>query len=128
MGDARANAALAGTNTLTLLIEGPGEGSLEEPAVIQAIAGLEDRIEARRERRHRHVLRRRAAAHASHAERRHVRTPGDLPATKRLAAQYLFLYGLSGGSDSLDTMLTAAHDRAKVRFLTQCDSTRTAIT
>jgi predicted RND superfamily exporter protein len=49
---------------------------------------------------------------------------GDLPGTKRLAAQYLFLYGLSGGEDSLGTMLTPAHDKAKVRFLTRDDSTR----
>jgi predicted RND superfamily exporter protein len=49
---------------------------------------------------------------------------GELPGTKKLAAQYLFLYGISGGEESLDTVLTPAHDKAKIRFLTHEDSTR----
>jgi uncharacterized protein len=123
LGDARVNAALAGTNTLTLMVEGPGEGSMEEPAVLRAIAGLEQRLQSEPGvgtamsyvdflgRMHRTL----------NADRPDA---GDLPTTKRMAAQYLFLYGISGGEQSLDTLLTPAHDKAKIRFLTHDDSTR----
>jgi hypothetical protein len=49
---------------------------------------------------------------------------GDLPATRELLAQYLFLYSISGGGESLDPYLSPAHDVAKIRFLTHDDSTR----
>jgi predicted RND superfamily exporter protein len=123
LGDARVNAELAGTNTLTLMVEGPGEGSMEEPAIIKAIADLERVVRAQPNvgtgvsyvdflRRMHETL---------NADRPDA---GELPATRRLAAQYLFLYGVSGGEDSLDTVLTPSHDKAKVRFLTHEDSTR----
>jgi hypothetical protein len=123
LGDARINAELSGTNTLTLLVEGPGEGSLEEPAIVRAIADLERRVRAEPG----------VGTGMSYVDflRRMHRTlnadrpdAGDLPHTRRLAAQYLFLYGLSGGGESLDTLLTPAHDKAKIRFLTHDDSTR----
>jgi predicted RND superfamily exporter protein len=123
LGDARLNAALAGTNTLTLLIEGPGEGSMEEPGVIRAIADLERRLRAEPEvgtgLSYVDVLRR--MHETLNADRPDA---GELPATRRAAAQYLFLYGVSGGSETLDTLITPAHDKAKVRFLTHEDSTR----
>jgi predicted RND superfamily exporter protein len=123
VGDARANAALAGTNTLTLLIEGPGDGSMEEPAAIRAIGGLEQRIRAENGvgtgMSYVDVLRR--IHRALNADRPEA---GDLPGTRRLAAQYLFLYESSGGSEVLDTMLTPTHDKAKLRFLARDDSTR----
>src|SRR5438552_7621828 len=45
MDDAMINAHFAGTNTLTLLVEGRSGGSLEEPAVMRAIYRLERDIE-----------------------------------------------------------------------------------
>ena len=123
LGDARVNAALAGTNTLTLLVEGPGEGSMEEPAILQAIAGLEARL-----RQEPGVGT--GASYVDVVRRTHETLNADrpnvapLPETRRLVAQYLFLYGISGGGESLDTVLTPAHDKAKVRFLTHDDSTR----
>jgi hypothetical protein len=123
LGDARVNRALAGTNTLTLMVEGPGDGSMEEPAILRAIAELERRVLAEPQvgggTSYVDVLRR--LHRTLNADRPDA---GDLPATKRLAAQYLFLYGISGGEESLDTLLTPAHDKAKIRFLTHEDSTR----
>jgi predicted RND superfamily exporter protein len=123
LGDARVNAALAGTNTLTLLVEGPGEGSMEDPEIIRAIAGLEKRVRSQdgvgTGMSYVDFLRR---IHESmNADKPDA---GELPGTKRLAAQYLFLYSISGGGESLDTLITPAHDKAKVRFLTHDDSTR----
>ncbi len=123
LGDARVNAELAGTNTLTLMVEGPSEGSLEEPAIVKAIADLEKVVRAQPNVgsgiSYVDVLRR--MHQTLNADRPDA---GDLPTTRRMAAQYLFLYGVSGGEDGLDTMLTPAHDKAKVRFLTHEDSTR----
>jgi hypothetical protein len=123
LGDARLNGALAGTNTLTLLVEGPGEGSMEEPAIVNAIAELERRVKAEAQvgsgMSYVDVLHR--MHETLNADRPDA---GPLPTTKRLAAQYLFLYGVSGGGESLDTILTPSHDKAKVRFLTHEDSTR----
>jgi predicted RND superfamily exporter protein len=123
LGDARVNAELAGTNTLTLMVEGPGEGSMEEPAILKAIADLERLLRTQPNvgtglsyvdflRRMHQTL---------NADRPDA---GELPTTRRMAAQYLFLYGVSGGEDSLNTLLTPSHDKAKIRFLTHEDSTR----
>src|SRR2546427_12334522 len=49
---------------------------------------------------------------------------GELPATRALTAQYLFLYTLSGGADDFDTLLDPMHRVAKVRLLVHEDSTR----
>lgn len=123
LADARVNGVLAGTNTLTLLVEGPGEGSMEEPAIVRAIADLERRVGAEpgvgNGTSYVDVLRR--MHETLNADRPDA---GELPSTRRLAAQYLFLYGLSGGGETLDSVLTPAHDKAKIRFLTHDDSTR----
>src|SRR5262249_52930480 len=48
---------------------------------------------------------------------------GDLPGTRALTAQYLFLYSLSGSAEDFDTLLDPTHRVAKVRFLVHEDST-----
>src|SRR4029078_1117071 len=86
LGDARVNAALAGTNTLTLMVEGPGEGSLEEPAVIRAFSYLEHRLESEEGVGT-------AMSYVDFLRRMHQTLnadrpdAGDLPTTKRMAAQ-----------------------------------------
>ncbi len=123
IGDARANATLAGTNTFIALVEGPGEGSMEEPAIVQAIDGLERRLrtEPGVGSGMSYVDFLRTMHQTLNADRPDA---GDLPAKRGLVAQYLFLYAISGGGESLDTLLTPAHDTAKIRFLTREDSTR----
>jgi len=123
MDDAAINERFAGTNTLVLLVEGPAEGSLEEPAVLRAIDELERRLE--REPGVGSVI-----SYVDHLERVHRAMTADdpgagaVPATRELAAQYLFLYSLSGGDGDLDTILDPSHQRAKVRVLVHDDSTR----
>src|SRR5438094_444233 len=48
---------------------------------------------------------------------------GELPGTRALTAQYLFLYSLSGGSEDFDTLIDPDHRAAKVRLLIHEDST-----
>src|SRR5207249_9515903 len=48
---------------------------------------------------------------------------GELPVTRALTAQYLFLYSLSGGAEDFDTLIDPDHRVAKVRLLIHEDST-----
>jgi len=121
--DAAINAKLAGTNTLVFLVEGTAAGALEEPAIMRAIDRLERDLEQEPgvgkalsyvdfvRKMHRAMNSDRAAA-------------GELPGTRALTAQYLFLYSLSGGAEDFDTLIDPAHRAAKVRLLVHEDSTR----
>ena len=121
--DAIINQHLAGTNTLLLLVEGDHEGALEEPTVLRAIAHLEAGLDAEPEvgKTLSYVDFLRKMHHALNADRPDA---GDLPTTRAMAAQYLFLYSLSGGSEDFDTILDATHRVAKIRVLVHDDSTR----
>ena len=120
--DAKINARFAGTNTLVLLVEGDGQGTLEEPPIMRAIYALERRLEGEPgvgkalsyvdfvRQMHR-------ALTADRADQ------GELPGTRPLTAQYLFLYSLSGGAEDFDTLIDPDHRVAKVRLLIHQDST-----
>lgn len=124
--DAAINGRFAGTNTLVLLVEGAGEGALEEPAVLQAIWDLERRLEKEPGVGS-------ALSYVDYLKRIHTAlTAGEadaglVPKTRDLATQELFLYSLSGGDNDLDTMLDPTHQRAKVRVLVHDDSTRSGL-
>ncbi len=121
--DAAINAKLAGTNTLIVLVEGKGEGSLEEPAVMRAIDRLERRLEAEPGVG-------KALSYVDFIRKMHLAMnedrpdAGELPGTRALTAQYLFLYSLSGGAEDFDTLIDPSHRAAKVRLLVHEDSTR----
>lgn len=121
--DARINGRFAGTNTLILLVEGAEDGALEEPAVLRGIRNFE-----------RAVAREpgvgKALSYVDFLETMHRSLNADrpdagpLPATRDLAAQYLFLYSMAGGDEDFDSMLDPSHRIAKVRMLVHDDSTR----
>src|SRR5437660_10939840 len=121
--DASINAHFAGTNTLIALVEGTREGSLEEPAVMRAIYRLERNLEAEPGVG-------KAVSYVDFVRKMHLAMnadrsdAGELPGTRALTAQYLFLYTLSGGADDFDTLLDSTHRIAKVRLLVHEDSTR----
>src|SRR5947199_177332 len=121
--DAAINAHFAGTNTLIALVEGTGEGSLEEPAIMRAIYRLERNLEAEPGVG-------KAVSYVDFVRKMHLAMnadrsdAGELPGTRALTAQYLFLYTLSGGADDFDTLLDPTHRTAKVRLLVHEDSTR----
>src|SRR5213080_2511117 len=121
--DASINAQFAGTNTLIALVEGTGEGSLEEPAIMRAIYRLERNLESEPGVG-------KAVSYVDFVRKMHLAMnadrpdAGELPATRALTAQYLFLYTLSGGADDFDTLLDSTHRIAKVRLLVHEDSTR----
>ncbi|HJQ75594.1 MAG TPA: MMPL family transporter [Gaiellaceae bacterium] len=121
--DAAINAKLAGTNTLILLVEGNDEGTLEEPSIMRAIYRLERRLESEPGVG-------KALSYVDFIRKMHlamngdVHDAGELPDTRALTAQYLFLYSLSGGAEDFDTLLDPTHRAAKVRLLVHEDSTR----
>jgi predicted RND superfamily exporter protein len=121
--DAAINAKFAGTNTLIALVEGAGEGALEEPAIMRAIWDLERRLE-------REPGVGKALSYVDFVRKMHLAMnadrpdAGELPGTRPLTAQYLFLYSLSGGAEDFDAVLDPTHRVAKVRLLVHDDSTR----
>jgi predicted RND superfamily exporter protein len=121
--DASINASFAGTNTLVLLLEGQEEGALEHPAVMRAVYDLERRLESEPGVG-------KAVSYVDFVRRMHLamnadrNDAGELPGSRELTAQYLFLYSLSGGAEDFDTLLDPTHRTAKVRVLVHEDSTR----
>ncbi len=115
------NERFAGTSTLVFLVEAPDEGGIADPAALRGIDRFERRIaEVPGVGKALSVVGRvKTLLHALHGDR-----PRDeLPDTKALAAQVLFLYTLSGGDD-LGTILTEDQRVAKVVVLMHDDSTR----
>src|SRR5437773_11928682 len=114
--DAAIHAQFAGTNTLIALVEGTGEGSLEAPAIMRASYELDGNLEAEPGVG-------KAVSYVDFVRKMHLAMnadrsdAGELPATRALTAQYLFLYTLSGGADDFDTLLDPTHRVAKVRLL-----------
>jgi predicted RND superfamily exporter protein len=121
--DAAINARFAGTNTLFLLVEGRDEGALEDPKIMRAIDRLARRMETEPGVG-------KAISYVDFVSKIHVALnadrahAGDLPDTKELTAQYLFLYSLSGGAEDFDTLIDPSHRAAKLRLLVHEDSTR----
>lgn len=121
--DALLNEKLAGTNTLILTVEGPTPGSLQEPEALRAIDQIERALEAEPGVG-------KASSYVDFIARMHEAMNADrgdagrLPDSRNLAAQYLFLYTLSGGADDFDSIIDPSYTIAKVRFLVHEDSTR----
>ncbi len=81
--DALLNEKLPGTATIRLLVEGNADNTIQDPAVLQAIADLEAFMETRPAGRRRAVDRRPRKAHEPGHERRRA---GVLPDPRQLAA------------------------------------------
>lgn len=96
--DAVFNERLAGTSTLSILVEGAADGAIEEPGVLQAISDMEAFLENQPGIGGVDSL-------ADYVKRMHSAMNNDapsfyaIPSTKALVAQYLFLYSLSGPND-----------------------------
>ncbi len=119
--DAILNRQFAGTNTLLLLVEGNAEGAMQEPTIMRAILGLQRRLE-------KEAGVGKAVSYVDFVRQMHVAMNADkavdeLPDSRALAAQYLFLYSMSGGGQDFDTILDPTHRIAKVRVLVRDDAT-----
>lgn len=119
--DALLNDKLPGTASLRILVEGDSEGVLQEPAVLEAISDLEALLAQEPQIGGIHSI-------AGHIKRMHeAMNHGDpsfyrIPDSRRLISQYLLLYGMSAGPDSLSAFLDAGSQRAVIRALSKTDS------
>ncbi|MCX8072301.1 MAG: MMPL family transporter [Candidatus Binatia bacterium] len=121
LDDAFLNEKLPGTASLRILIEGEQEGVLKQPAVLQAISDLEDFLAA-------DPTLGGISSIAGHVKRMHQAMNHDDPAfyripdNPRLISQYLLLYGMSAGPDSLSAFVDAGYQRAVIRSLSKTDT------
>ena len=119
--DALINARFAGTSTLRLLIEGDEDGVLQDPEVLRAVADLQRFLEGFPEVGHTvsvvdylrqiDLVMRGGGAAAN-----------GVPASRRLAGQYLLLYAMSG-PDDLSSVVDAAYRQGAVLAYTKSDET-----
>ncbi|GIW44277.1 MAG: hypothetical protein KatS3mg077_1559 [Candidatus Binatia bacterium] len=119
--DAFLNEKLPGTASLRILIEGTQEGVLKRPDVLRAMSDLEDFLAA-------DPTLGGISSIASHVKRMHQAMNHDdpsfyvIPDNPRLISQYLLLYSMSAGPDSLGAFVDAPHQRAVIRALSKTDS------
>jgi hypothetical protein len=117
--DALLNQHLAGTSTLTILVEGEKEGDIEEPGVLRAMSDVETFLEKRRGIGA-------ATSMADYVKRMHRAMNNDdpsfyaIPDAKRLIAQYLFLYSLSGPND-FASIIDSSHRLSVIRAYAKTD-------
>jgi hydrophobe/amphiphile efflux-3 (HAE3) family protein len=117
--DALLNQHLAGTSTLTLLIEGDKDGDIEDPGVLQAMSDLETFLERRRGIGA-------ATSIADYVKRMHRAMNNDderyyaIPDSKRLVAEYLLLYSLSG-PDDFTSIVDSNYQVAVIRAYAKAD-------
>jgi hydrophobe/amphiphile efflux-3 (HAE3) family protein len=117
--DALLNQHLAGTSTLNILVEGEKEGDIEDPGVLHAMSDVENFLEKRRGIGA-------VTSMADYVKRMHRAMNNDdaayyaIPDTKRLIAQYLFLYSLSGPND-FTSIIDSSHRLSVIRAYAKTD-------
>ncbi len=125
VADTVLNGAFAGTNTLIFIVEGPEDGALEDPHVVQAIAELQAFVGSNASVG-KTVSYVDLVRDMHHALEGGADTASDLPTSRALVSQYLFLYSLSGSPGDLDSQIDQAHRTAPVRAFMRDDSTEYA--
>lgn len=117
------NQHFGGTNTLNLLVEGHGPGSLEEPAVVAAVADLQTFMRALPDVgkvvSYVDFL---FPIHRAFAPDRSQLDP--LPPSRNLIAQYLMLYETSASPEALRSLLDSTHQWALVTAFTRSDEAK----
>lgn len=114
------NEKLPGTATLRVLIEGEEPGVLKDPAVLRAMRDFETYIDADDNLGG-------VTSIVDHIERIHQAMNGgrgeayDVPDTRKLVEQYLFLYEMTAGPDGLTSFVDPDYRYAVVRALSKTD-------
>ena len=117
------NAAMGGTNTLYLLIEGPVADSIKNPTVLQAMEAVQGFLQERYEL----VGKTQSLADFLKKMNRamHANNPAfdRLPESRELIAQYLLLYSMSGDPGDFDTYVDYEYRSSVVWTYLKTDST-----
>ena len=120
--DRALNDRLGGTNRLYVLIEGPEEGAIKDPRVLNAMDATQRYLEAQP-----HVGKTLSLADFIRRMNRamHADDPGydRIPESRELVAQYLLAYSLSGNLEDLDSYVDDRYRSANILVLLKTDST-----
>jgi len=119
------NEKFGGTSTLNILVTTPDPGGLKEPKVMRAISALQTQLSrnsevGRTESYVDRVKRMRRTFFADHPEEETV------PATREEAAQFLFLYSVSGNPDDFKKLVDTSYQNAVITAFLKSDETELA--
>lgn len=112
----------SGTSTLVFLVEGAAPNALHDPAALTAIDRLQRFVET-------DASVGKTLSIVDYLKEMHRALNGGdpaftaVPSSADLVGQYLFLYGMSGGPEDLDSQIDSDHRRAAVRVFLRNDST-----
>lgn len=116
------NQSLGGTNTMYLLIEGRDEDAIKQPAVLHAMARLQQMLEAQPGVG-------KTVSIADFVKRMNQAMHGDdpsydrIPDSQALISQYLLLYAMSGEPGDFDAYVDSDYRHAKLAVYVRTDST-----
>ncbi|MCW5830321.1 MAG: MMPL family transporter [Deltaproteobacteria bacterium] len=119
------NDRFAGTNTLLFVVEGPGEDSLKDPKVLEAMEGLQNLLQ-------KEEVVGKTMSIVDFVKKMNRSMNADdpkfdsIPDSRELVAQYLFLYSISGGPDDFDAYVTKTYDKAIIQAFLKKDNTSIA--
>jgi predicted RND superfamily exporter protein len=117
------NAGMGGTNTLYLLVEGPGPDSIKDPAALRAMETIQRHLETT------YALVGKTQSLADFMKKMNTSMHADdpkenrLPDTRELNAQYLLLYSMSGDPGDFDSYVDYEYRTAVVWAYLKTDST-----
>src|SRR5690606_6575770 len=113
--------AFSGTSTLVFLVEGSTANALHEPSALTAVEGLQRFVET-------DATVGTTLSIVDYLKEMHRALNGGgsehaiVPPSAELVGQYLFLYGMSGSPEDLDSQIDVDHRRAAVRVFLRNDS------
>lgn len=125
--DAALNGMFGGTNTVFFLIEGVDEDTIKDPKVLKGMEILQNHLVSQP-----HVGK--AMSIVDIVKRMNMAMHGDdprydaVPDDKKLIAQYLFMYSLSGGPKDFSSYVDNSYKRAAMWVFVKTDSTSYATT
>lgn len=120
--DQMLNAALGGTNTLFVLVEGKRKDAIKDPKTLQAMADLQRFLETQPEVG-------KTISMADFVRRMNQAMHGDdpafstIPESAELVSQYLLLYSMSGDPGDFDSFVDYDYRQAKLTTFLKTDST-----
>jgi predicted RND superfamily exporter protein/outer membrane lipoprotein-sorting protein len=118
--DAFLNRQLGGTNSLYVMVEGPGPDAIKSPQLLKAMESLQRIAE-------RHAYVGKTVSIVDYLKRMNLAMHADepsqnvLPSTKELVSQYLLLYSLSGDPEDFNSLVDYQYQAAKITVLLKTD-------
>ncbi|MFQ5580951.1 MAG: RND family transporter, partial [Nitrospiria bacterium] len=116
------NQKFGGTSTLNILVSTPSPGGLKEPAVMRAVEGLQTHLKE-------NPLVGRSESYVDYVKRMRRSFYGDDPSAEKVpesreeAAQFLFLYSISGNPEDFKRMADVLFQKAIITTFLKSDST-----